>query len=320
MQGRGTYERKTDELVNQIPSSIGLDLRSVGVVYGQQSSTLSRHPSVQRAATVGNRAPICQVIIRNTNNPHDLHEFRQPCSSAINRSQSHMTSNRIVVLSPKRSERARLELAVGDVWTKDKLPYPGMIGSRGYEMIRASAGTLVRKFSLASIHAPFSRRSGSLSLANRRSYEAFTEGRRSRCKYSVPVFEVRKESFEDSTPAKQKPHDLPELDTMDNVVSRMIGGHGTKRLSFSHGEHSLLRRVTKSKRSGQARVPKVGPGDPAEIFYGEEKETGETGEMGEKQETIEEGLTGKKKRWSNPLGILKGLSAESLRNILYSSK
>src|SRR6202012_5054998 len=53
MQCKATPARRTDELFYQIPSSTGLDLRSVGQVYSQQSSTLSRNPSVQRAATVG---------------------------------------------------------------------------------------------------------------------------------------------------------------------------------------------------------------------------------------------------------------------------
>ncbi|EXJ92670.1 hypothetical protein A1O3_01222 [Capronia epimyces CBS 606.96] len=314
MQGKGSGVRRTQELSTDTPSCIGLDLKSTGTVYGPQSSTLSRHPSVQRAATVGNRSNICQVIVRNTHNLHDLHEFRQAPSSSMNRSQSHMASNRIVVLSPKRSERARLESALSDVWTKDKLAFPGMIGSRGGQIIRASAGTLVRKLSLASIHAPFSRRSGSVSLASRKSYDGFPESRRNRIKHPAPVFEVRKESLDELTPARKKSHDLPELDTMDSVISRMIGNHGTKRLSLSHADHGLVRKVTKSKRTGQDAGIGVGPEDPAEVFYSEEKG------MTEKEEVVEDGLAGRKKRWSNPLGILRGLSAEGFRHMLYSSK
>lgn len=316
MQNKDVPKKRTDDLFNQIPSSIAIDLRSIGMVYSQQNPTLSRNPSVQRAATVGNRANVCQVIIRNTHNPQDLHEFRQPSSSAINRSQSHMTSNRIVVLSPKRSERARLESNLSDVWTKEKLPYPGLIGSRGGQIIRASAGSLVRKLSLASIHAPFSRRSGSLSLASRKSFDAPTEGRRDRIRHPTPVFEVRKQSFDELTPARKKSHDLPELDTMDSVISRMIGGSGSKRLSFTQGDGSLLRRGTRSRKNGPEAASEVGPEDPAEIFYSEAKENG----MGpEKLEIVEEGLAGRKKRWSNPLGILKVLSADGFRHMMYST-
>ncbi|KAI1620539.1 hypothetical protein EDD37DRAFT_158675 [Exophiala viscosa] len=314
MLDKALSNRNACELSTELPSCIGLDLRSIGTLYGSQASSLSRHPSVQRAATVGNRANISQVIIRNTNNPQDLHEFRQPSSSTVNRSLSHMTSNRIVVLAPKRSERARLESTLGDIWTKDKLPYPGMIGSRGGQIIRASAGTLVRKLSLASIHGPFSRRSGSPSLSSRKSYEAFTESRRSKSKQSAPIFEVRKDSFDDTVHVKKKSQDLPELDTMENVVSRMIGS-GTKRLSFSHGDNNVLNKNSKSKRAGQDLVADVGPDDPAEVFYSEEKE--KSRKHGGVQE---DSISGKRKRWSNPLGILKGLSAEGFRNMLLSSK
>jgi hypothetical protein len=50
----------------------------------------------------------------------------------------------------------------------DKLPYPGMATSRSGQIIRASAGSLVRKLSLASMHGPFTRRSMSFTIANRR--------------------------------------------------------------------------------------------------------------------------------------------------------
>ncbi|KAJ9616288.1 hypothetical protein H2200_000006 [Cladophialophora chaetospira] len=306
--------RRTDELFLQIPSTSSLDLRSIGQVYSQQSSTLSRNPSVQRAATVGNRANICQVIIRNTHNPQDLGEFRQPSSSAINRSQSHMTSNRVVVLAPKRSERARLESALGDVWTKEKLPYPGMIGSRGGQIIRASAGSLVRKLSLASLQAPFSRRSRSVSLASRKSFDLSIDSRRSRTKQSTPVFEVRKESIEEGQPTRSKPREIPEVDTMDNVISRMIGHSVSKRLSGSHADQNLTRKETRRQKSVQESDHELRPEDPAEIFYSEEKEAPE------KEEVIEEGLAGKKKRWSNPLGILKVLSGDGFRHMLYSSR
>lgn len=313
LQGRYAPKDRMEDLSKPIPSSVSLDLRSVGTFYGPQTSITARNPS--RAATVGNRANICQVIVRNTHNPQDLHEYRQTSSSSINRSQSHMTSNRIVVLSPKRSERARLESSLVDVWTKDKLPFPGMIGSRGGQIIRASAGSLARKLSLASIHAPFSRRSGSISVVSRKSYDTSTEGRRSKRKVSPPVFEVRKESFEELAPAptREKSHEMPEIDTMDNLVSRMIGNSGSKKSVFSQDDRSLWRGGTR-KRTASDSCPNTGPEDPAEIICSGEKD------KVEKDDLVEQCLGGKKKRWSNPIGILKGLSSEGLRHMLYSSK
>ncbi|RMD41059.1 hypothetical protein DV735_g4075, partial [Chaetothyriales sp. CBS 134920] len=211
-----------------------LDLKSVGAIYNHQEP-LARRLSIQRAATVGNRASICQVIVRNTNTPEELHDFRPPWTSAINRSQSHLGTNRIVVLAPKRSERVRLEATLGDVWTKDKLPYPGMNASRGGQIIRASAGSLVRKLSFASIHGPFSRRSASLTLTSRKSSEALSGTRRSRDR--VPTFSIRRDSFDEkSQQAKLKrgPEDFRELDTMDSVIHRMIGDHNDAPTTDEH--------------------------------------------------------------------------------------
>ena len=311
LAGKYSIARDIEVSTKHLQSSVGMELRSVGMVYSPQVALLGRNPSVQRAATVGNRANICQVIIRNTHNPHGLHEYRQ--SSSINRSQSHMTSNRIVVLSPKKSERARLESTLADVWTKDKLPYPGMSGSRGGQIIRASAGSLARKLSLASIHAPFSRRGGSISVVSRKSYDIATEGRQSRRKRSAPVFEVRKESLEETPTTKKKSHDVPEVDTMDSVISRMIGNSGSKKTCSTQSAHKFSR--GERRRQIPVQAPhEVGPEDPADIFYSDEKD------KIEKDELVEEGLVGRKKRWSNPIGRLKGLSTEGLRHMLYSSK
>lgn len=312
---RGDFEAKlTDEDSPAIAqSSIALELKSVGTVYGH-NGTLARRLSVQRAATVGNRASICQVIVRNTHNPEELHEFRQPSTSSINRSHSHMTTNRVVVLAPKRSDRARLESMLGDVWTKDKLPYPGMIASRGGQIIRASAGSLVRKLSLASIHAPFSRRSASITVSSRKSYETFSDINRPRERIA-PTFEIRRDSVDDkTTPRQQKKtsHDVPELDTMDRVVNRMIGD--AKGPSFPAND-GITRKGTLRKQPVQVTALPVGPDDSAEVFYPDEVEK-KQGKV-----RVEDALLGsRKKRWSNPFGMLKGLSAEGFRHMLYSSK
>ncbi len=294
-------------------SSVALELKSVGFVYGHHG-TLARRLSIQRAATVGNRASIYQVIVRNTHSPEELHEIRQPSTSSINRSHSHMTTNRIVVLAPKRSERARLETMLGDVWTRDKLPYPGMIASRGGQILRASAGSLVRKLSLASIHTPFSRRSASLTLSSKQSYETFSEMTRLGNR-AAPTFEIQRDSLDDrptSKPQRKTSHDLPELDTMDSVVNRMIGD--TKRPSLSSQE-GIKKRGTLHKSPIKVTALPVGPNDSADAFY-----PGEVGKM-RKQVGVEAALTGgKKKRWSKPFGMLKRPLAEGFRHMLYSSK
>ncbi|RVX68219.1 hypothetical protein B0A52_08728 [Exophiala mesophila] len=314
LQGKFCSAKVSQADSTEVLSMVVWDLKSVGLVYGHQNGALGRKPSVQRAATVGNRAPIVQLIVRNTHNAQDLGEYRQASTSSINRSQSHMTSNRIVVLSPKRSERARLESSLADVWTRERLPYPGMIGSRGGQIIRASAGSLVRKLSLASIHAPFSRRSGSLSIASRKSYDTFAENYRTKNKASTPVFEVRKESLEEPSPAGSKAHDIPEVDTMENLVSRMIGS-GNKRQPVAAGEARSLTKIdTKQGGADTRRVEDIGPEDPADVFYADDRQSLEGDEV------VQASLGGKRKRWSNPIGKLRGLSAEGLRHMLYSSK
>ena len=296
--------------VPQLSSNLVLELKSTGVVYGHHG-TLARRLSIQRAATVGNRASIYQVIVRNTHNPEELHEFRQPSTSFINRSQSHLTTNRVVVLAPKRTERARLETILSDVWTKDKLPYPGMIASRGGQIIRASAGSLVRKLSLASLHGPFSRRSASLTISSRKSYDTFSDSRRSREK--VSTFEVKTDiSGDKHTPKQKKPDDFRELDTMDTLISRMIGDHTM--VPTPVAGYGIKRTGTLRKKPVQVTNLPVGPDDSAEAFYPEEVE------KAVKEVTVEDALAGKKKRWSNPIGILRGRVGEGLRGLVYSSR
>ena len=58
----------------------------------------------------------------------------------------------------------------------------------------------------------------------------------------------------------------------------------------------------------------VGPNDSAEVFYPDEVA------RSQKEGTVEGGLAGKRKRWSNPMGLLKGPLKEGLRGLVYSSK
>lgn len=302
--------------LRQFTSSLALELRSTGTVYGRHGP-LARRLSVQRAATVGNRASISQVIIRNTNNPEELHDFRQPSTTSINRSQSHLSSNRIVVLAPKRSDRARLETILNDVWTKDRLPYPGMIASRGGQIIRASAGSLARKLSLASFQGSFSRRSASLSISTKKSHETLQGSRRERDR--IPTFEIRRDSMDDRPTPKPKcktSHDVPELDSMDALVNRMIGDHlPVQKITPSPKDDGIRRTGVLHKQPVQVTSLPVGPEDSAHAFYPEEVDKMQN------VVSVEEALAGKsKKRWSNPMGLLRGRAAEGLRSMLYSTK
>lgn len=109
---------------------------------------------------------MCQVVLKNTSATRDAPNTSS-ASLTINRSQSLLTTNaRLPVLTPARDERARLEILLEDVWSKDVLPFPGLSGrSRGDHLVRASS--VMRKFSMASLTDSFNKRSGSLSRRTR---------------------------------------------------------------------------------------------------------------------------------------------------------
>lgn len=113
---------------------------------------------------------LCQVIIKNTNACKDISSSAS--SASINRSQSLLTTNRIPVLSPSRAERIRLEALLSDVWTREVLPFPGMTGRvRSEHLVRASASSMMRKLSVASIASNFTKRSGSIASLHKAAEE-----------------------------------------------------------------------------------------------------------------------------------------------------
>ncbi|KAL6708806.1 hypothetical protein ACN47E_002213 [Coniothyrium glycines] len=143
-------------------TSLSLELKSLGPVFGH-ANTLVRRMSVHRAATLGAKTNINQVIIKNTQ-AQKSPEVPLPFSpGTVTRSQSYMSSNFVPTLAPRRAERIRLENTLEDVWTKESLPFPGMANRRVESQIRASANSVMRKLSMASIASNFSRRSPSFS-------------------------------------------------------------------------------------------------------------------------------------------------------------
>lgn len=301
-----------------VSTSLAINLKSAGIVFSSQKS-LSRESSIQRAATVGGRQSISQVIIRNTHNAQDVHRGPGPSVSAINRSQSHMATKRIPVLEPKRSERTRIEQSIGDIWTKDRLPFPGMIGSRGGQIIRASAGTLARKLSLVSIHTPFSKgRSPSLSMASRKSYDIFSDAR--------STLEIRRrDPVINPTAARLKPRDIPEVDDMRSVVGRMIGGSAPLSTSYNVNE-TIVRGRDRGERLRKPSLKDVGPDGSAAIFYQESARIEQRVSRGMTEEEeidsicVVEGVVPKrrKKRWSNPITRLREIGSEA-KSMLHPS-
>ena len=125
---------------------------------------MARRISIHRATTIGPKSPLCQVVLKNTSASKDSTNHAN-LRIGINRSQSLLTTNsRLPVLSPARSERARLEILLTDVWSRDILPFPGITArARSEHLVRSSATSVMRKLSVASITNSFARRSGSVS-------------------------------------------------------------------------------------------------------------------------------------------------------------
>ncbi|PHH71430.1 hypothetical protein CDD80_5287 [Ophiocordyceps camponoti-rufipedis] len=143
-------------------SSLDIDIKSLGTVFGKPG-TVARRISIHRATTVGPKSPLCQVVLKNTSIVRDT-GGSVSASLTINRSHSVLTTQtRLPVLAPSRSERARLEALLADVWTREILPFPGMTTrARSEHLVRTSASTVMRKLSVTSIASSFARRSSSL--------------------------------------------------------------------------------------------------------------------------------------------------------------
>lgn len=274
---------------------------------------------MQRAATVGGRSSISHVIIRNTYNAHECQQKREtiPFSTPINRSQSQMSTKRVPVLEPRRSERLRLESSISDIWTRERLPFPGMTGSRGGQILLASAGSLVRKLSLASIQAPFSKgRTSSLSTASKKSYEILNE--------AISTFEIRRPEHKVNHGIRSKPKDIPEVDDMRSVVERMISGSVPKtKGEISRSEPGNV--GSRSKKLRKASVPSLGLDDPANVFYEASAQHRDplgviVGSMDFESPTVVEGAKRRKKRWSRhwPIEKLKEFGSEA-RGMFYST-
>ena len=156
--------RESEDEIEQISlpappgqSVLSLDIKTLGFVFGQPG-TLTRRQSIQRAATVNSRRNGYQVIIKNTNSLKESGEPPAPEPECLSRSQSLLSTHRIPILAPKRAERQRIEAAMSDVWTRDRLPFPGMTGNRGSYLIQRSATSVMRKISKASMATTSTRR------------------------------------------------------------------------------------------------------------------------------------------------------------------
>jgi hypothetical protein len=175
------------------------------------------------------------------------------------RSQSHLSSaGHIPTLAPRRAERVRLEAALGDIWSRENLPYPGMPSRRMEAHIRASANSVIRKLSMASIaNFSVSKRSNSFtSLTHHRIEEArFSSSQRSfqsTSKRNAGVEKIRSTRADPivvdfhNTPTAFLPEDF-ELKPKHNLVGihrRMINRKGTSEASDINERSTTPRQMT----------------------------------------------------------------------------
>lgn len=139
---------------------------------------------MNRAATAIPQSPQVHVILKNTSLIRSAANTTGPI---LGRSHSLISAKpRIPVLAPPRSERARLEVLLEDVWTQNIIPLPDMTSiARNEQLVRRSASTMMRKLSMANM----TKRPGSIS--RRESEDTATEGlTRQTSKSSVSSFGV----------------------------------------------------------------------------------------------------------------------------------
>lgn len=121
------------------------DIRSLGHVFGRPG-TLARRQSLHRPRSTP--PPKSDVII--INNTHALSEVigSKSTSTGLSRSASVLIAGQMTILSPKRTERNRIESKLTDVWTRDLLPF-GSMASGGIR--KRDASNLMRRLSAVSL-------------------------------------------------------------------------------------------------------------------------------------------------------------------------
>ena len=266
-------------------STLYLSIRPIGSILGQPG-TLARRISIQRAATLGPRTNVCQVFIKNTHALRDGIDSSTAGNLVVGRSQSLLTTNRIPVLAPKRIDRMRMEHDLTKVWTKELLPYPGIGGSRGdhTHIIRASASSVMRKLSRASIASGFSKRSTSFASLTNSKFDEIHES-------SAIIGKLDTSNGVNS---------MPLLPISEN---NKIDAQGA--LSF----RSIVLPERTSSRKGTHPKRKLGAGreNAADLFV--EPDLGKAVAR-QSSNTQERTL---RNRWSSPISLIRSFSTEGMK-------
>ena len=124
------------------------------------TTSLARRFSMD-SMTVSRKANVQHVIIKKTHCPHTSEEAASPQSGEgeFERAKTPVVRGALTLIA-RRMDRIRLERMIADVYNRDVLPMPGMVLGRG-DLFRR--GSIMRRLSL---HAGFTKRSSSVSIAN----------------------------------------------------------------------------------------------------------------------------------------------------------
>ncbi|KAJ9236300.1 hypothetical protein DTO166G5_4062 [Paecilomyces variotii] len=137
---------------------------------GDHLALLTRRSSAQSLTSL--RPKQKHVIIKKTNFPSQLDDSNPVYPAELGRSLTSLTIRSATMLNPRRRDRVRLERFISDLYTRDVLPFPGMILKRADYLLLASPGSLMRRLSF---HMPLSRRSSSLTTVTNRSADAVVD-------------------------------------------------------------------------------------------------------------------------------------------------
>ncbi|KAL8965916.1 MAG: hypothetical protein Q9197_006264 [Variospora fuerteventurae] len=263
-----------------IYTALTLHVTPLGPVFGMPGS-VTRRLLIQRAATVHSRTNGTQVIIRNTTATKENKDESDSIFGSIGRSKSVLTASRVPILAPKKTERARLESLLSDVWSRDRLPYPGMSSHRGDHPLRASASSMMRKLSRASIGSTFSKRS------------------------------VSTTSFAESKPGSSVP-DLQKIGEGDDERDPRLDAYQ------SLGSTPCMSRVDEPKLEGSGKLVRTGTvrgvklSDATNQLQG--REVSRVSAQSVRIESTEKGSPRiLRKRQSVPAGLLKSFSTDTMK-------
>ncbi|KAJ5730423.1 uncharacterized protein N7483_004931 [Penicillium malachiteum] len=126
-------------------------------------AALSRRTSMDSMA-ISRKVNVQRVIIRKTNFPnYDESTSSGSSTGEIERPKTPVTRGSYNVIA-RRQDRIRLEKLIEEVYTRDALPWPGMVLGKGDILEDIfSPGSIIRRFSL---HTGFNKRSSSVSTSH----------------------------------------------------------------------------------------------------------------------------------------------------------